>query len=77
MAAASMAAILVVSASRRLNALAAALTVTPASLALTPIQARLLTCSATLFLAISRGLARIRCVYGVMSARDGTILPSK
>lgn len=57
------------SASRPLNALATAVAVTPASLALTPVQARLMMCSAALFLLIARGLARIRCAHGVMNAR--------
>jgi hypothetical protein len=57
------------SASRPLNALATAVAVTPASLALTPVQARLMMCSAALFLIIARGLARIRCAHGIMNAR--------
>ena len=57
------------SASRPLNALATAVAVTPASLALTLVQARLMMCSAALFLTIARGLARIRCAHGAMNAR--------
>ena len=69
MAAAPTAAILMTSVSQPLNALATEVPVTPASLALTLVQARLLMCSAALFLIIARGLTRIRCVYGAMNAR--------
>lgn len=69
MAPAPTAAILMASASRPLNALATAVAVTPAFLALTPVQARLLMCSAALFLIIAQGLARIHYAHGEMNAR--------